>query len=97
MEHREQFSQFKWENLDGLKKLDLATKSVLDAVVDRQDVFQAAHDAQLKLTKTLHEDTMRNINETQLFLTIMVIFHSGLSASILIFLLGAGTIVRQTA
>ena len=40
MEHREQVSQFKLEHLDSLKELNLATKSILDAIIERQDVFQ---------------------------------------------------------
>jgi len=72
--------------LNGLEKLDLATKSILDAIVDQQDVFQAAHEAQLTLTKTLHEDTMRNIDDTrqEIIREIRVIFVSGLSNLILI-------------
>ncbi len=86
MERREQVSQFKREHLNGLEKLDLATKSILDAIVDQQDVFQAAHEAQLTLTKTLHEDTMRNIDDTrqEIIREIRVIFVSGLSNLILI-------------
>ncbi len=85
MGHREQVSQFKQENLDSLKELDLATKSILDAIVERQDVFQAAHEAQLTLTKTLHENTMRNIDDTrqEIILEIRVIFLSSLSTLIL--------------
>src|SRR5579862_1936440 len=65
MQHREQVSRFKREHLGSLGKLDLATKSILDAIVDKQDVFQAAHEAQLALTKTLHENTMGNIDDTR--------------------------------
>jgi len=65
MECREQVSQFKRENLNSFEKLDLATKSILDAIVDQQDVFQVAHEAQLTLTKTLHEDTIRNIDDSR--------------------------------
>lgn len=62
---REKVSQFKREHLNSFEKLDLATKSILDAIIDQQDVFQAAHEAQLTLTKTLCKDTIRNINDTR--------------------------------
>jgi hypothetical protein len=86
MEHREQVSRFKRENVDSLKELDLATKSILDAIVKQQDVFQAAREAQLTLTKTLHENTIRNIDDTrqEIIQEIRVIFLSGLSTLILI-------------
>jgi hypothetical protein len=61
MEPREQVSQFKQENLDSLKQLDSMTKSILDAIVERQDVFQV-HEA---LMKTLHENTMTKIENTR--------------------------------
>ena len=86
MEHREQVSQFKREHLNKLEKLDLATKSILDAIVERQDVFQATHEAQLTLAKTLHESTMRNIDDTrqEIIRQIRVIFLSGPPCLILI-------------
>ena len=86
MKHRDQISQFKQEHWDGLEKLDLATKSILDAIVERQDVFQAAHEAQLMLTKTLHENTIRNIDNTrqEIIQVIRVIFLFSLSKLILI-------------
>jgi hypothetical protein len=65
VERREQVSQFKREHLNAFEKLALATKRILDAIVDQQDVFQAAHEAQLTLTKTLHEDTIRKIDDTR--------------------------------
>ena len=78
MDYREQVSQFKREHLDSLKELDFTTKSILDAIIERQDVFQAAHEAQLTLTKTLHKDTMRNIDDTrqEIIQEIRVIFLS---------------------
>jgi hypothetical protein len=86
MECREQVSQFKREHLNSFEKLDLATKSILNAIVDQQDVFQVVHEAQLTLTKTLHEDTMRNIDDTRqdIIREIEVIVVSRLSTLMLI-------------
>lgn len=86
MECREQVSQFKREHLNSFEKLDLATKSILNAIADQQDVFQVVHEAQLALTKTLHEDTMRNIDDTRqdIIREIEVIVVSRLSTLMLI-------------
>jgi predicted thioredoxin/glutaredoxin len=86
MECREQVSQFKREYLDSFEKLDLATKNILNAIIDQQDVFLVAHEAQLTLTKTLHEDTLRNIDDTsqEIIREIKVIFVSRLSNLMLI-------------
>jgi hypothetical protein len=65
MDYREQVSQFNQEHLDSLAELDFTVKSILDAIIEQQDVFQAAHEAQLTLTKTMHKDTMRNIDDTR--------------------------------
>ena len=64
-ECREQVSQFKQEYSNSFEELDLATKRILDAIIDQHDVFQAAHEAQLTLTETLCKDTIRNINDTR--------------------------------
>jgi hypothetical protein len=79
MDYREQVSQFNQEHLDSLAELDFTVKSILDAIIERQDVFQAAHEAQLTLTKTMHEDTMRNIDDTrqEIVREIRVTFLSG--------------------
>ena len=65
MDYREQVSQFKREHLDSLTELDFTVKSILDAIIEQQDVFQATHEAQLTLAKTMHKDTMRNIDDTR--------------------------------
>lgn len=65
MKCREQVSQLRWEHSDSLKELDLATKRILNAIVERQDVFQAAHEAQFELMKIQHKNTMRNIDDTR--------------------------------
>jgi hypothetical protein len=86
MDHREQVSHFKQEHLDSLKGLDLATKSVLNAIVKRQDsIFRILHEAQLRLTRTLHENTMTNIADTrqEIIQEIRVIFFSSLCTLIL--------------
>ena len=61
----DQVSQLRRYHLDSLKELDLATQSIIDAIIERQDVFHAAHEAQLMLMKSQHEKTMRNINDTR--------------------------------
>jgi hypothetical protein len=61
MRYREQVSQFKLEQSDRLKDLDLITKKVVDAIIKQEDVFLAAHDAQLSLMRTLYNDTVTKI------------------------------------
>jgi hypothetical protein len=61
MRYREKVSQFKVEQSDGLEDLDLITKKVVDAIIKQEDVFLAAHDAQLSLIRTLHNDAVTNI------------------------------------
>lgn len=63
MRYREQVSQFKLEQSDRLKDLDLITKKVVDAIIKQEDVFLAAHDAQLSLMRTLHNDTVTKIED----------------------------------
>jgi hypothetical protein len=63
MRYREQVSQFKLEQSDHLKDLDLITKNVVDAIIKQEDVFLAAHDAQLSLMRTLHNDTVTKIED----------------------------------
>jgi hypothetical protein len=63
MRYREQVSQFKLEQSDCLKDLDLVTKMVVDAIIKQEDVFLAAHDAQLSLMRTLHNDTVTKIED----------------------------------
>ena len=43
MHYREQVSQFKLEQSDRLKDLDVMTKKVADAIITQEDVFLAAH------------------------------------------------------
>jgi hypothetical protein len=61
--HRNQISQFKLEQSDCLQDLDLATKNIVDAIVKQQDIFHAAHDTQLTLMRTLHEETAVNVSD----------------------------------
>ena len=79
--------------MNSLKGLDFATKSILDAIIERQDVFQAAHEAQLTLLKNQHEKTTRNINDTrqeiisarqEIVLAVRIIFTFPISILILI-------------
>ena len=92
MENREQVSQLRQDHSDRLKELDIATNIIVDAIVERQDVFHAAHEAQLMLMKSQHEKTMRNINDThqeiisarqEIVLAVRVIFISRISTLIL--------------
>ena len=43
MHHREQVSQFKLEQSRHLEDLDQTAKKIVDAIVEKQDVFQEAH------------------------------------------------------
>jgi len=61
MHHREQVSQFRLEQSHRLESLDLIANKIADAIIDQQDVFQAAHDADLTLMRTLHEETVTKI------------------------------------
>jgi hypothetical protein len=63
--YREQVSSFKLEQCDRLKDLDLKTKKIVDAIIKQKDVFLAAHDAQLSLMQSLHDDTVTNIVDQQ--------------------------------
>jgi hypothetical protein len=63
MDCREQVSQFKLEYSNSFGKLDSATKCILDAILNQQDVFQVAHEAQLSLIKNLCEGTKRSIDD----------------------------------
>jgi hypothetical protein len=63
MRYREQVSQFKLEQSDRLKDLDLITKKVVDAIIKQEDVFLAAHDALPSLMRTLHNDTVTKIED----------------------------------
>ena len=58
---REQVSQLKLKQSDCLKALDLRTQKIIDTIIQQQDVFQAAHDTQITLMRTLHGETVTNI------------------------------------
>jgi NACHT domain len=58
---REQVSQLKLKQSDRLKDLDVTTQKVIDAIVQQQDVFRAAYDTQMTLTRTLHAQTVTSI------------------------------------
>lgn len=49
------------EQVDRHKDLGLKTKKIVDAIIKQEDVFLAAHDAQLSLMRSLHDDTVANI------------------------------------
>jgi hypothetical protein len=63
MRYREQVSQSMREQLDRHKDLGLKTKKIVDAIIKQEDVFLAAHDAQLSLMRSLHDDTVANISD----------------------------------
>jgi hypothetical protein len=48
-----------------LNDLDSTTKKVVDAIARREDVFQAAHGAQLLLMRNLHGETIANIEDAR--------------------------------
>ncbi|KKA23726.1 kinesin light chain 1, partial [Rasamsonia emersonii CBS 393.64] len=66
VELRDQLALFRAENSDRLRELDIATKHVVDAIVDQRDVFEAAHDAQLTCMKDLHRETLARVKEEHL-------------------------------
>ena len=63
MRYREQVSQFKLDQLDSLKDLDLTTQRVIDAIVQQQNVFQVAYDTQVALMGTIHKETVSKIQD----------------------------------
>src|ERR1700733_11906514 len=58
MPYREQVSQLKSEQSSCFKGLDLATRKIIDAIIQEQVVFETAHDIQIALMDTIHEDTV---------------------------------------
>ena len=63
MAHREQLSQLRHEYSDNLKELGSATRIIFDAIVQQQDVFHAAHEAQLEFLKIQRENAITNIDD----------------------------------
>jgi hypothetical protein len=63
MPYREQVSQFKSEQSGRFKGLDLTTQKIIDAIIQQQDVFEAAHDTQIALMGTIHRDTISMIQD----------------------------------
>src|SRR5271155_265426 len=61
MPYREQVSQLKSEQSVRFKGLDLTTRKIIDAIIQQQDVFEAAHDTQIALMDTIHQDTISEI------------------------------------
>lgn len=60
MDLRKQVSQFKLEQSHRLKVFDLIANKIIDAIINQQDVFQAAHNMHLPLM-TLHKEAVRKI------------------------------------
>ena len=59
---RNQVYQLKLEQSTGLRDLDLAAKSIMDAIIEQRDVFFAAHGAQMTLmTGLLQEIRVRTV------------------------------------
>lgn len=58
---RKKVSQFKLEQLHRLKALDLVANKLIDAIINQQDVFQAAHNAHLPLIRTLHKEAVTKL------------------------------------
>jgi hypothetical protein len=61
MTYREQVSQLKSEQSGRFGGLDLTTRKIIDAIIQQQDVFEAAHDTQIALMDTIHQDTVSMI------------------------------------
>lgn len=53
---RDQVYQLKLEQSNGLRSLDLASKNIMDAIIEQRDVFFAAHDAQMTLMAGLLQE-----------------------------------------
>ena len=60
---RDQFYQFKLEQSNKLGDLDLATKSIVDAIIEQQDVFRVAHNTQIALMEALRNDMVSRIQD----------------------------------
>src|SRR5947209_8791466 len=61
MPYRERVSRLKSEQSGRFKGLDLTTRKIIDAIIQQQDVFEAAHDTQIALMDTIHQDTVSMI------------------------------------
>ena len=49
------------EQSSRFKGLDLTTRKIIDAIIRQQDIFEAAHDTQIALMDTIHQDTVSMI------------------------------------
>jgi len=58
---REQVRQFVLRQAD---HLDSTAESIIDAIIQEQDVFRVAHDTQITLMRTQHRETVANIEDT---------------------------------
>jgi len=60
---REEVRQFMREGSDRLKDLDITTKRIVDAIIKQEDVFRTAHNTQITLMGTIHEETVSKIQD----------------------------------
>ena len=60
---RDQIYQSKLEQSNKLKDLDLATKNIMDAIIEQQDVFRVAHNTQIALMEALRNDMVSRIQD----------------------------------
>lgn len=60
---REEVRQFTREGSNRLKDLDITTKRIVDAIIKQEDVFRTAHNTQITLMGTIHEETVSKIQD----------------------------------
>ena len=60
---REEVRQFMREGSDRPKDLDITTKRIVDAIIKQEDVFRTAHNTQITLVGTIHEETISKIQD----------------------------------
>ncbi|XTI94184.1 hypothetical protein V2W45_1473413 [Cenococcum geophilum] len=60
---REDVRQFMREGSDRLKDLDITTKRIVDAIIKQEDVFRTAHNTQITLMGTIHEETVSKVQD----------------------------------
>jgi hypothetical protein len=53
---RDQVCRFIQERSDFVETLDSTTKKIVDAITKQEDVFRAAHDAQISLLETIQDE-----------------------------------------
>lgn len=79
MRDRERLIQFSGEHSGRLEGLDVTTKNLVDAILDQRDIFKVAHDEQLALLRTQH-DNNRTILQNQYLEELPIAAQAGLNS-----------------